>query len=335
MTAEIAPAPRRSRFGRLPEELGVIVALVALVGLIALFRPTFLNPANLVQQVSNSSFAGMIALAVVFALAIREIDLSIGWIFNFSAVMGAKAMVLGFDPWLAVAFTIAFGAFLGAVNGVLAVGIRLPVIIITLGTFSMFRGLSLVVNESRAVIPPDMSGTFFQLATLRIGGLVPAVAVVFVLLAVALHLLLHHTRFGYRVQAIGSNPEAARLAGIPIARTRLQVLMLIGAVAGLSGALFLGFRGAIDPTTGQDFLLVVVAAVIIGGTPLSGGWGTVIGALVGALIIQVISSGIIFFGIDAKWSTFVTGAVIVIAVAVDQLVRRQRSRRTVRFDDTV
>lgn len=325
----------RSLMSRLPEELGVIVALLALVAVIALFRPTYLNPANLVQQVSNASFAGMIALAVVFALAIREIDLSVGWIFNWSAVMGAQAMVLGVDPWLAVAFAIVFGALLGAFNGILAVGLRLPVIIITLGTFSMFRGLSLVVNESRAIIPPDMSGTFFELASLRIGGLVPVVAVVFVLLAVVLHIVLHHTRFGYRVQAIGSNPEAARLAGIPIARTRLQVLILIGAVSGLSGALFLGFRGAIDPTTGQDFLLVVIAAVIIGGTPLSGGWGTVIGALVGALIIQVISSGIIFFGIDAKWSIFVTGAVIVIAVALDQLVRRQRTRRALRFDDTV
>jgi ribose transport system permease protein len=334
--AALATAPARlSRFGRLPEELGVIVALVALVAIIAIFRPTFLNPPNLVQQVSNASFAGMIALAMVFALAIREIDLSVGWIFNFSAVMGATAMVMGVDPWLAVVFTVAFGAALGAVNGILAVSLKLPVIIITLGTFSMFRGLSLIVNESRAIIPPDMTGTFFQLASHRIGGVVPVVAVVFVLLAIGLHLLLHHTRFGYRVQAVGSNPEAARLAGIPIARTRMQVLILIGAVCGLSGAMFLGFRGAIDPTTGQDFLLVVVAAVIIGGTPLSGGWGTVIGALVGALIIQVISSGIIFLGVDARWSTFVTGAVIVIAVAVDQIVRRHRSRRALRFDDTV
>ena len=101
----------------------------------------------------------------------------------------------------------------------------------------------------------------------------------------------------------------------------------MGAVCGLAGAMFLGFREAIDPVTGGDYLLPVVAAVIIGGTPLSGGRGTIVGAVIGALIIQVITTGILFLGVDVKWSTFVTGAVIIIAVAVDQLVRRQRARR--------
>ena len=153
------------------------------------------------------------------------------------------------------------------------------------------------------------------------------IAILFLALAVALHLLLHQTRFGYRVQALGSNPDAARLAGIPVDQTRILVLVLMGAVAGLTGAMFLGFREAIDPVTGGDYLLPVVAAVIIGGTPLSGGRGTIIGAVIGALIIQVITTGILFLGVDVKWSTFVTGAVIIIAVAVDQLVRRQRERR--------
>jgi ribose transport system permease protein len=155
---------------------------------------------------------------------------------------------------------------------------------------------------------------------------VPGVAVAFIVLAVALHLLLHHTRFGYRVQAMGSNPDAARLAGIATDRTKITVLVLMGAIAGLAGAMFLGFRDAIDPVTGGDYLLPVVAAVIIGGTPLSGGRGTILGAVIGALIIQVITTGILFLGVDVKWSTFVTGAVIIVAVAVDQLVRRRRER---------
>ena len=321
-----ASLPRRSR--RLPDETGVLVALVALVVVVGALRPNFFLPATLFQQLSGAAFIGMLALAMVFVVAIRDIDLSVGWMFNFSAVIAAKAMVAGVDPWIAAAIGVAFGGALGLVNGVLAVKLRIPVIIITLGTLSAFRGLSLVVNESRAVVPEDKSSAFFTLFDTKVFGLIPIVAILFLVLAVLLHLLLHRTRFGYRVQAMGSNPNAARLAGIPVDRTRILVLVLMGAVAGLTGVMFLGFREAIDPVTGGDYLLPVVAAVIIGGTPLSGGRGTLVGAVVGALIIQVITTGILFLGVDVKWSTFVTGAVIIVAVAVDQLVRRQRARRT-------
>jgi len=326
-----APGPAvraRARLRGLPDETGVIVALLALVVIVGVVRPTFFAPVTLVQQLSGAAFIGMLALGMVFVVVIRDIDLSIGWMFNFSAVIAAKAMVAGVDPWLGAAIGIAFGALLGLVNGILAVWLRIPVIIITLGTLSAYRGLSLVVNESRAVVPIDKSSSFFALFDIRLFDLIPFVAILFLLLAVALHLLLHQTRFGYRVQAIGSNPEAARLGGIPVDRTRILVLVLMGAIAGLTGATFLGFREAIDPVTGGDYLLPVVAAVIIGGTALSGGRGTIVGAVIGALIIQVITTGILFLGVDVKWSTFVTGAVIIIAVADDQLVRRQREGRT-------
>ena len=319
------PSPPTRRRWRIPEEIGVIAALVVMMVVIGIARPRFLNPVNLLTILGNTTFQGMLSLGMVFLLAIREIDLSVGWMFNFSAVIAALMMVAGFNPWLAALAGICFGALLGLVNGVIAVGLRLPTIIVTLGTFSMFQGLSLVVNNGRAIVPADQSSSYFTLISTKI-GIVPVVALVFVLLAIGLHLVLRCTRFGYRVQAVGSNPEAARLAGIPNALVRLQTLVLMGAISGLSGVLYVGFRGAIDPNEGSDFALVVIAAVIIGGTPLSGGYGTVIGAVIGMLIIQVISSGIIFFGIDATWSTFVTGAVIVLAVALDQLVKYQRSR---------
>ncbi|MDX6401161.1 MAG: ribose transport system permease protein, partial [Gaiellaceae bacterium] len=231
--------------------------------------------------------------------------------------------------WIGAFVGILFGGMLGLVNGLLATGLRLPVIIVTLGTFSAFHGLSLVLSHSAAVVPPDDSGSFFRFSQSHVGK-VPTLAIIFVALAIVLHVVLQRTRFGFRVQAIGSNPEAARLAGIPAARTRILVLVLVGLVCGLAGSLSVGQFGAIDTNSGSDFLLTVVAAVIIGGTPLSGGSGTVIGALFGALIIATIASGIVFFNIDATWSTFVTGAVIILAVAVDQGVKWQRQRRTER-----
>lgn len=319
------------------DELGVLVALILLVGLIGLARPAILQPSTLLNLAASSVFSGTLALGIVFLLAMREIDLSFGWMFNFSAVIAALAMSNGVNPFLAAAMGIAFGAGLGLVNGVLAVALRLPVLIVTLGTFSMYRGLSLVVNRSRAVVPPleVRESAYFQLLSAELFGVVPVITLIFLALALGLHLLLHRTRLGYRTLAMGSNPEAARLAGIPIARTKLQVLTLMGAISGFSGVLFVGFRGAVDPNSGAEFLLPVIAAAIIGGTPLTGGSGTVIGALLGGLVIAVIGSGIVFLGIDAVWSTFVTGLVIVIAVAVDQLVRQGRKRRAVRSQDAI
>jgi ribose transport system permease protein len=322
--ADAIPAKRG---WRVPEEIGVIVALLAMVAIIGLARPRFLNPINLFSLLGNTTFLGMLAIGMVFLLAIREIDLSVGWMFNFSAVFAALLMVAGIDPWLAAFAGIIFGAGLGFVNGLIATTLRLPAIIVTLGTYSMFQGLSLVVNKGRAIVPADQTSSFFTVISQKLFGLVPVAALVFIALAIVMHFVLHRTRFGYRVQAVGSNPEAAEHAGIPTAWVRLQTLVLMGAICGLSGVMYVGFRGAIDPNEGGDFVLVVIAAVIVGGTPLSGGHGTIIGAVVGMMIIQVISSGLIFFGIDATWSTFVTGAVIVLAVSLDRLIKVHRARR--------
>lgn len=307
--------------------MGVLIALVVLVLIVGIVKPNFLLPRTIFQQFTSATFIGMLALGMVFVVVIRDIDLSIGWVFNFSAVVAAKAMVAGIDPFLAAIIGILFGGMLGMINGILAVKLRLPVIIVTLGTLSVYRGLSLVVNESRAIVPPDRTGAFFTFWDVRVLDILPSVAVAFLVLAVVLDTLLHRTRFGFRVQALGSNPDAARLAGVPVDRTRIMVLTLMGLIAGLAGVIFLGFREAIDPVTGDSFLLPVIAAVIIGGTPLSGGRGSIYGAVIGALIIVVIQSGILFLGVDAKWSIFVTGSVIIIAVAIDQLVRRKRAHR--------
>lgn len=325
-SAQTSAAPKK-RGLRLPDEIGVIIALLAMIAIIGIARPRFLNPINLFSLLGNTTFLGMLAIGMVFLLAVREIDLSVGWIFNFSAVIAALLMVAGFNPWLAAIAGIVFGAGLGLVNGLIAVTLRLPAIIVTLGTYSMFQGLSLIVNKGRAIVPEDQSSAFFSVISLKLFGIVPVAVVVFIALAIVMHLVLHHTRFGYRVQAVGSNPEAAAHAGIPTSLVRLQTLVLMGAICGLSGVMYVGFRGAIDPNEGSDFMLVVIAAAIIGGTPLSGGHGTIIGAVVGMMIIQVISSGLIFFGIDATWSTFVTGAVTVLAVSLDRLIKFQRARR--------
>lgn len=325
MTASPSPTRRRRR---IPDEIGVAAALVALIVIVSVIQPRFFSLDNLLNLVANNTIVAILAMGIVFLLATGEIDLSFGYILNLTAVAAGLLIIAGLPIAIAIILALVLGGILGAFNGLLSVAFRLPLIIITLGTASMYQGLSLVINRSGSVVPPReiTEGAYFTF----MGGLtdfpVSPLIIVLILTFIVLSLLFYKSRFGYRVTALGSNPEAARLAGIPVSKVRIQTTALMGLLAGLGGVLFLSFRGAVDPTTGAGYLLPVIAAAIIGGTPLSGGSGSLLGALLGAMVIAVIDTGIVFLGIDAVWSTFVTGAVIVVAVGIDQLVRLQRRR---------
>ena len=323
------PASTKSRRFKLPEEASVIFALLLLIAIVGTLRPIFLKPENLLNLAASYSISALLAGCIVYLLSMGEIDLSFGWILNLSAVIAGVSMIAGVPVWIAIIIGIIAGGVMGAINGVLTVVMRLPLIIVTLGTASVYQGISLITNKSGSVVPTDEKITtniFFRALGGDIETPIPIILIFVVLAFVVLHLVLHKTRFGYRILAIGSNPEAARLAGIPIKQTKILVCALMGFVSGIGGVLFLGFRGAVDPTTGANLLLPVVAAAIIGGTALSGGAGTVWGSLYGALIVGVIGVGVVFLGIDAVWSTLVTGLVILFAIGVDQIVRVRKNR---------
>lgn len=312
---------------RLPDETGAVVALAALVGILGWLRPSFLDPANLWALLGQAALPGLLAVGMVFVLAMREIDLSAGAVFHLAAVATALLIEAGFDPWLSALAGIVLGASLGLVNGVLATTLRLPALVVTFGTWWMIQGLSLVVGKGQTITPPGADGSLFTTLSAKAFAVVPAAGIVFIALALAMHIVLHRTRFGYRVQAVGSNPRAAAYAGIPTARVRLMTLMLMGAMAGLAGVIHGGADGAIAPGDGSAFGLLAITAALIGGTSLSGGHGSVIGAAIGILIVQVILSAMTLFGVDSAWSTFATGALTVLALALDRLVRLWRNRR--------
>jgi ribose transport system permease protein len=193
----------------------------------------------------------------------------------------------------------------------------------------MFRGLVTVISDGQPITGIPTTSSFFT----KLGGEwlgFPAAGWVVVILGVALTVVFTKTRFGAMVRAIGSNRQAAEFSGIPAGRIRLYALMLVGALAATAGVLSLAFFQGADPTVGGGFELQVIAAAIIGGTAVSGGSGTVPGALLGALIVAVINSGLVFFSVDSNWTNFVTGAVIVIAVGMDALVRRRRAEAALR-----
>ncbi len=310
------------------DEIGPLLALVALVVLIGAFHSEFLEKTVLLNTVRSAAFVAIAAYGMVYLLAMTEIDLSVGGIYALSIMLAAKWMS-SINPWLAAVLAIIVAVAMGAFNGVLANVFRIPVIIITLGTLSMYRGLVQVVSDGKPATGIPLDSSFFtKLGEETLG--IPTSAWIVVILGIVLTFVFKKTRFGAMVRATGSNHQAAEFSGIPTRRIRLYALMLTGGLAGLAGVLSLAYFQGADPTVGAGYELQVIAAAIIGGTAVSGGTGTVPGALIGALIVAVINSGLIFFSIDSNWTNFVTGAVIVVAVGSDALVRRRRAARALR-----
>lgn len=306
------------------DEFGVVAVLIIMVVVVNAVHPEFLGIQSIANLSQQAAFYGIIALGMVFMLSMGEVDLSVGGNFAFSAMVAALLAKHGTNLWLCGIAAIAVGAVLGGFNAMLANGLKLPLIIITLGTLSMYRGLTLVISNGEAQAGGDPNSGFFSFFGGDIGK-IPAAAIAFVVLTAVVWVVYRKTRFGFSVRAVGSNPVAARLSGYPIGRVRLKVALLIGALCGVSGVLSFAFFQSSDPNLGTGFELQVIAAAVIGGTALSGGKGSVIGAFVGALIISIISGALTAFGVSINWSQFVTGAVIVGAVALDSLIKQRQA----------
>ncbi|WUD72744.1 ABC transporter permease [Streptomyces sp. NBC_00510] len=267
------------------------------------------------------------AAGMVFALAMREVDLSVGGVYALGVTVGAVCIRDGWSPWAAAAAVLVLSALLGAGNAIVATYVGLPTFIVTLATAMLFRGIGLALADGRQISAMPQDHAFFQVVGGDVGGLPTAVWVLLATTA-ALSVLLTRTRFGAQVRAVGSNPDAALFTGLPIVRTRIKAMALSASTAGLAAVLALAFFISGDPTIGQGYELSAIAAAIIGGTPLAGGRGSVPGAVIGALILAAVASALVFFDVPINWTTFATGAVILAAVAADSALRRFRGRHT-------
>jgi ribose transport system permease protein len=223
------------------------------------------------------------------------------------------------------------GGALGLVNAVAVQLIAIPAIVATLATLSMFRGLAQALSHGEQVTGLPAQNSFFTFLGGDFAGL-PVSVWVLIVVVIVLTAVLRLTPYGYRVRAIGSNPEAATFSGISIPRVRVQTLVLVGLLAGVSGMLGLAFFASGDPNIGDGFELQAIAAAVIGGTPLRGGSATVFGAVMGAILLSAVNSGLAYFDVPVNWSNFATGAVILTAVALDSLIRGRRQHRRQALD---
>jgi ribose transport system permease protein len=267
------------------------------------------------------------ALGMVLVLSEGDIDLSVGSVLSLTNVIGAQLLVnTSINPWLAGLIALLAGAACGFVNGALSIILRIPTFVVTLGTLSAYSGLALVIANGQSVSITATDNSFFNIAggSVNIGTVeIPATVIVMLALCALATLVYNRTPFGRKVCAVGSNRQAARFAGIRIERLRLLVMTSVSALAGLSGVLTMAYLQSGGPNYGQGFELSVIASAIVGGTALTGGSGTMPGAILGSLIIAVISNGLLLLGVNQFWSVFASGAVIIVAVAIDYLIKRR------------
>ncbi|MDE0591507.1 ABC transporter permease [Halocynthiibacter sp. C4] len=273
----------------------------------------FLTSRNLTNIVLQTAPATIMAIGLVFALSAGEIDLSFGSIVAVSAL--AAAVVLQDYPLIVgVMAGIGIGVAIGAFNGVLVAYLGLPSFLVTLATMGLFAGIARSMTDLRSI--PVLNDTFTGIFGSGKLFSIPSL-VIWTILAVTIgHIVYRNTKFGAHVLAVGDNPRAAQVSGIKVPRVRLYVLMLCGGMAGLAGLLYAGRLQAAKYTLGESDLMIVIAAVIVGGTALNGGKGSIIGALLGSLLMGMLNNGLILMGLKVSDQMIVRGLIILVAVAV-------------------
>lgn len=317
--------PQRHR--RRLSEAGILLALVLVVVTFTLINPAFASPQNLGDVARTASFTFIAASMATYVFASGGLDLSVGSTVGVGAVVGGFAVVdWGWHPILAIAVAVVAGTLVGLVNGLVTVKGRVPALVTTLGMLYAARGLITILTGGQPVFPFPRGFTDAVIA--RVGP-IPVMVIVAIVLAVGAHFVLHHTRFGREILAVGGNRDAARLVGIRVNRVAITVYVLAGAAAALGGILLAARLGTAQSSAGTGFELVVIAAVIIGGTSLFGGSATIIGTAIGSLLLASLSNGMTVVGLSAFYQNLVVGVVIVVAVAVDQWRRNASTRNEV------
>ena len=302
--------------------------LIALVVVFSLASPNFMQTQNVLAILQATAVNGVLAIAATLVIITGGIDLSVGTLMTFTAVLaGVLLTYLGLPMPVGIVGAILAGTACGLISGTIIAKLKVPPFIATLGMMLILKGLSLVISGTRPIYFNDTPG-FNQIALGSIvGQVIPAVPVpngvlILFLVAVLAAFVLSKTALGRYTFALASNEEAVRLSGVNVDRWKIGVYALSGSIVGIAGVLIASRLNSAQPALGQGYELDAIAAVVIGGTSLSGGRGTVLGTLIGALIISVLANGLRILSVAQEWQTVVTGCIIILAVYADILRRR-------------
>ena len=325
MTKKLAAPKKKEKvtFNSIWQKYGTMGILVLLLLILAIMRPkTFFSTATLTQILSQSSVNILIAMGEFFAILIAGIDLSVGSVVALTGMLSAQMMVAGINPLLAVVLGVLFGGVLGFINGTLVNVTGLHPFIITLGTQSIFRGVTLIISNSSAVF--GFPASFTKVISYRIFDILPIVAIIAIAVALVLSFLTKKTKLGRNIYALGGNKESAWYSGINVKMHTLIVFIISGICAGIAGIVLLGRVGSAEPAAATGFDTYAIAASIIGGTSFFGGKGKIFGVVIGGFIIGVINYGLNILAVPSVWQQVVMGLLIIGSVELDRFVARKK-----------
>lgn len=297
--------------------LGPFIGLLLIIIVISILNPSFLTLSNILNVLRQVSINALIAFGMTFVILTGGIDLSVGSILALSSAVTASLLASGMDPFIAVSIGLIVGILLGAFNGLIISKGKVAPFIATLATMTIYRGFTLMYTEGRPITGLGDS-TFFEMMGRGYFLGIPFPAVTMMVSFVILYIILKKTTFGRRVYAVGGNEEADILSGIKADRIKIYVYSLTGFLSALAGVILTSRLNSAQPTAGAMYELDAIAAVVLGGTSLTGGRGWIVGTLIGALIIGVLNNGLNLLGVSSFFQQVVKGGVILLAVLMDR-----------------
>ena len=330
------PAPKGFDALQFLGRFAPVIFLLVLMLTFALLEPRFLHPLNLFNVMRQISITGLIAIGMTFVILTAGIDLSVGSLLALAGLVAGAVAKGGFADrfavgagqeaagggWvLAMLAALVVGVLGGLLQGTAITRLKVPPFVVTLGGLSAFRGAALLFAGGGPISGFDEAYRWWGQGKI---GEVPVPVIVFLLFAVLAHVVLRYTRYGRHVYAVGGNPEAARLSGLNVRRITLSVYVIIGFFAGLAGFVLSARLNSAEAVAGIGYELTVIASVVIGGTSLFGGVGSVFGTVVGSILIGVLINGLVLMNVSSYVQQIIIGVIIVLAVAFDQFAKSRR-----------
>lgn len=296
-------------------KFGIIASLLALMIVFTTLTNKFLSVSNFLNILQQAAINLCVAVGMTFVIITGGIDLSVGSVMALSGMIIAKLMDGGMPPVLVVLIGVAAGALLGALNGLMIAKMKLQPFLVTLGTMSAYRGITLIISDGLPV--RGFSSAYVNFMN-SLNGLIPLPIIISLILAFIALIVLRYFKFGQYLFALGGNEEATRLSGINTVKMKIMTYAFSGFCSALAAVIFLGRLGAADPQAGDGYEMNAIAAAAIGGASLAGGKGSIVGTIIGCLILQTLNNGLTLLNVQSFYQTFAVGVIVLIATMIDR-----------------